>query len=149
MENFSKERQQLLRMALMGNALFSTISGLALILAGQGVVRLLGLPKAVNLLTMGIGLLAFAVTLVIFARKNPIKVSDAWIAILLDLAWVIGSYPLLFVVPFSTTAKGCVGMAAEVVMLFALVQWLGMPRIRKGNQKLKPQAVCAVLRVSK
>ncbi len=30
MENSSKERQQLLRMALMGNALFSTISGLTL-----------------------------------------------------------------------------------------------------------------------
>jgi len=138
MENFSKERQQLLRMALMGNALFSTISGLALILAGQRVVRLLGLPKAVNLLTMGIGLLAFAVTLVIFARKNPIKVSDTWIAILLDLAWVIGSYPLLFVVPFSTTGKWIVGMVAEVVMLFALVQWLGIRRIRKGNLVPEP-----------
>jgi hypothetical protein len=138
MENFSKERQQLLRMALMGNALFSTISGLALILAGQRVVRLLGLPKAVNLLTMGIGLLAFAVTLVIFARKNPIKVSDTWIAILLDLAWVIGSYPLLFVVPFSSTGKWIVGMVAEVVMLFALVQWLGIRRIRKGNMVPEP-----------
>ena len=138
MENFSKERQQLLRMALMGNALFSTISGLALILAGQRVVRLLGLPKAVNLLTMGIGLLAFAVTLVIFARKNPIKVSDTWIAILLDLAWVIGSYPLLFVVPFSTTGKWIVGIVAEVVLLFALMQWLGIRRIRKGNMVPEP-----------
>src|SRR5260370_42132424 len=101
MENFSKERQQLLRMALMGNALFSTISGLTLILAGQRVGRLLGLPEAVNLLTMGISLLVFAVTLVVFARKNPIKVSDAWIAVLLYLARVIRSYPLLFATPFS------------------------------------------------
>src|SRR6266853_4527412 len=70
MENFSKGRQQLLRMALMGNALFSTISGLTLILAGHRVVRLLGLPEAVNLLTMGISLLVVAVTLVVFARKK-------------------------------------------------------------------------------
>ena len=138
MENFSKGRQQLLRMALMGNALFSTISGLTLILAGHRVVRLLGLSDAVNLLTMGISLLVFAVTLVVFARKNPIKVSDAWIAVLLDLAWVIGSYPLLFVVPFSTTGKWIVGMVAEVVMLFALVQWLGIRRIRKGNMVPEP-----------
>ena len=54
MENFSKERQQLLRMALMGKALLSTISGLTLTLAGQRVVRLLGLPEAVNSLTMGV-----------------------------------------------------------------------------------------------
>src|SRR6266853_6630854 len=105
MENFSKGRQQLLRMALMGNALFSTISGLTLIRAGHWVVRLLGLPEAVNLITRGISLLVFAVTLAVFARKKPIKVSDAWIAVVLDLAWVIGSYPLLFVVPFSTTGK--------------------------------------------
>jgi hypothetical protein len=120
-------------MALMGNALFSTVSGLTLILAGQRVVRLLGLPEAVNLLTMGISLLLYAVTLVVFARKKTIKISDAWIAVLLDLAWVIGSYPLLFVVPFSTTGKWIVGIVAEVVMLFALVQWLGIRRIRKGN----------------
>jgi hypothetical protein len=138
MENFSNERQQLLRMALMGNALFSTVSGLTLILAGQRVVRLLGLPEAVNLLTMGISLLLYAVTLVVFARKKTIKISDAWIAVLLDLAWVIGSYPLLFVVPFSTTGKWIVGIVAEVVMLFALVQWLGIRRIRKGNMVPEP-----------
>jgi len=138
MENSNKERQQLLRMALMGNALFSTISALTLILAGQWVVRLLGLPEAVNLLTMGISLLVFAVTLVVFARKKPIKVSDAWIAVVLDLAWVIGSYPLLFVVPFSTTGKWIVGIVAEVVLLFALMQWLGIRRIRQGNMVPQP-----------
>src|SRR6267154_2614204 len=138
MENFSKGRQQLLRMALTGNALFSTISGLTLILAGHRVVRLLGLPEAVNLLTMGISLLVFAVTLVVFARKKPIKLLDAWIAVLLDLAWVIGSYPLLFVVPFSTTGKWIVGIVAEVVLLFALMQWLGIRRIRQGNMAPEP-----------
>jgi hypothetical protein len=138
MENFSKERQQLLRVALMGNALFSTISGLTLTLAGQRVVRLLGLPEAVNSLTMGTSLLAFAVTLEVFAQKKPIKLLDAWIAVLLDLAWVIGSYPLLFVVPFSTTGKWIVGIVADIVMLFALVQWLGIRRIRKGNMVPEP-----------
>ena len=138
MENSNKERQQLLRMALMGNALFSTISALTLILAGQWVVRLLGLPEAVNLITMGISLLVFAVTLAVFARKKPIKVSDAWIAVVLDLAWVIGSYPLPFVVPFSTTGKWIVGIVAEVVLLFALMQWLGIRRIRQGNMVPQP-----------
>ena len=133
MENFSKERQQLLRMALMGNALFSTISGLILVLAGQWLVRLLGLPQAVNLITMGTSLLVFAVSVLVFARKKPIKLLDAWIVVILDLAWVIGSYPLLFVVPFSTTGKWIVGIVAEVVLLFALVQWLGIRRIRKAN----------------
>src|SRR5260370_12137468 len=138
MENSSKERRHLLRIALMGNALFSAMSGLILILAGQWVVGLVGLAESVNLITMGISLLVFAVTLVVFARRKPIKVSDAWIAVVLDLAWVIGSYPLLFVVPFSTTGKWIVGIVAEVVMLFALAQWLGIRRIRKGNMVPEP-----------
>lgn len=133
MENSNKERQQLLRVALLCNALFSTISGLTLVLAGQWVVRLIGLPEATNLIVLGISLLVFAVTLVLFARKNPIKLSDAWIAVILDLAWVMGSYPLLFLVPLSARGKWVVAIVAEVVMLFALAQWLGIRRIRKGS----------------
>jgi hypothetical protein len=138
MENSNKERQQLLRKALLANASFSTISGLVLIFAERWVVRLLGLPETINLITLGISLLVFAAILVLFARKNPIKLLDAWIAVILDAAWVIGSYPLLVVVPFSTSGKWVVGIVAEVIMLFALMQWLGIRRIRKGNVLPEP-----------
>jgi hypothetical protein len=138
MENSNKERQQLLRRALLANASFSTISGLVLVFAQRWVVRLLGLPETINLITLGISLLVFAAILVLFARKNPIKLLDAWIAVILDAAWVIGSYPLLFVVPFSTSGKWVVGIVAEVVMVFALMQWLGIRRIRKGNVLPEP-----------
>jgi hypothetical protein len=138
MENSNKERQQLLRRALQVNASFSTISGLELVFAQRGVVRLLGLPETINLMALGIGLLVFAAILVFFSRKKPIKLLDAWIAVILDAAWVLGSYPLLFVVPFSTSGKWVVGIVAEVVMVFALMQWLGIRRIRKGNVLPEP-----------
>jgi hypothetical protein len=132
MENSNKERQQLLRRALLANASFSTISGLVLVFAQRGVVRLLGIPETINLIALGISLLVFAAILVFFARKKPLKLLDAWIAVILDASWVLGSYPLLFVVPFSTSGKWVVGIVAEVVMVFALMQWLGIRRIRKG-----------------
>jgi hypothetical protein len=138
MENSNKQRQQLLRKALLANASFSTLSGLVLIFAERWVVRLLGLPETINLITLGISLLVFAAILVLFARKTPIKLLDAWIAVLLDAAWVIGSYPLLFVVRFSTSGKWVVGIVAEVIMVFALLQWLGIRRIRKGNVLPEP-----------
>src|SRR5260370_35582495 len=102
MENSNEGRQQLLRRALLANASFSTISGLVLVCAERWVVRLLGLPETIKLITLGIGLLVFAAVLALFARTNPIKLLDAWIAVILDTAWVIGIYPPLFVVPFST-----------------------------------------------
>jgi hypothetical protein len=133
MKDSNNEQQQLLRRALLANASFSTISGLVLVLAERGVVRLLGLPETINLIALGISLLVFAAILMLFARKKPIKLLDAWIAVILDAVWVIGSYPLLLVVPFSTSGKWVVGIVAEVVMVFALLQWLGIRRIRKGN----------------
>jgi hypothetical protein len=133
MEDASKERQQLLRRALLANSSFSTISGLALVFAEKEIVRLLGLPDTVSLVPLGISLLVFASILAIFARKKPIKLLDAWIAVVMDAAWVIGSYPLLFVAPFSTGGKWIVGIVAEVIMVFALLQWLGIRRIRKSN----------------
>jgi hypothetical protein len=138
MKNSTNERQQLLKTALLANAFFSTISGLVLVLANRMVVLVLGLPKEVNLIGLGIGLLFFAAALVFFARKTPIKLLDAWIAVIMDLTWVVGSYPLLFVVPFSASGKWTVGIVSEVVLLFALMQWLGIRRIRNGN--ISPEA---------
>jgi hypothetical protein len=138
MENSNNERQQLLRRALLANSSFSTISGLVLVFAQRWVVRHLGLPETINLIALGISLLVFAAILVLFARKKPIKLLDAWIAVILDSVWVIGSYPLLFMVPFSTSGKWVVGIVAEVVMVFALMQWLGIRRIRKGNVLPEP-----------
>ena len=122
-----------LRKALMGNALFSTLSGLTILLAQGWVLRILGLPSSVNLLILGAGLIVFAVTLVINARKQQVKKSDAWIAVLMDVAWVLGSYILIFIVPFSTEGKWVVGVVAELVLVFAVLQFVGIRRIQKSE----------------
>jgi hypothetical protein len=122
-----------LRKALMGNALFSTLSGLTILLAQGWVLRILGLPSSVNLLVLGAGLVVFAITLVINARKQKVKKSDAWIAVCMDFAWVLGSYVLIFIVPFSTAGKWVVGIVAELVLLFAVLQFLGIRRIQKSE----------------
>ena len=123
----------LLRKALMGNALFSTLSGLTILLAQGWVLRILGLASSVNLLILGAGLIVFAVTLVINARKQQVKKSDAWIAVLMDVAWVLGSYLLIFIVPFSTEGKWVVGVVAELVLAFAVLQFVGIRRIQKSE----------------
>ena len=133
MKNSNRGKQKLLRMALLGNAIFSTMSGLTLLAAEKPVVQILGLPGGTQLFSLGVGLLVFALILILFARKAPIKPSNAWIVVILDVAWIIGSYLLLFVAPLSTSGKWVVGVVAEVVLIFALVQWLGIRRIQKGN----------------
>jgi hypothetical protein len=123
-----------LRKALIGNALFSTLSGLTILFAQGWVLRILGLSKDVSLPILGLGLLVFAATLVINARRQQVKTSDAWMAVLMDVAWVLGSYVLIFIIPFSTEGKWVVGLVAELVLGFAVLQIVGIRRIQKSER---------------
>jgi hypothetical protein len=134
MNSQSEQRASLLRKALIGNAVFSTLSGLTILFAQKWVLRILGLSPDLSLAILGVGLLVFAATLLINARRSQLKKSDAWIAVCMDLAWVIGSYVLIFVIPFSTGGKWVVGMIAELVLLFAVLQFLGIRRMQKSAQ---------------
>ena len=134
MDRLCEDRACFLRRALMGNALFSILSGLTILFAQGWVLRILGLSSKVSLLILGVALLGFAATLVINARKQQVKLSDAWIAVWMDVAWVIGSYVLIFIVPFSTEGKWVVGVVAELVFLFAVLQFVGIRRILKSEQ---------------
>jgi hypothetical protein len=128
-----EERACLLRNALMGNALFSTLSGLAILFAQGRVLRILGLSGSVNLLILGVGLIVFAATLLVNARRQQVKRSDAWVAVSMDLAWVVGSCVLIFIVPFSTEGKWVVGVIAELVLVFAVLQFVGIRRIQRNE----------------
>jgi len=101
------------------------------------VSRILGISKNIGLALLGLGLLVFAGTLVINARRQQVKTSDAWIAVVLDLAWVLGSYVLIFVAPFTTEGKWVVGVVAELVLLFAILQFVGIRRI-KSERLVQP-----------
>ena len=79
-------------------------------------------------------MLGYAAWLLWTARREKIKIVHAWIAVLLDMVWVVGSYTLLFAVRFSSGGKWAVGLVAEVVFLFGVMQWLGLRRIGRSRQ---------------
>ena len=128
------DAQKLLRMALQGNALFSAVSGVVVLAMNRTLVEFLGLPSNASLTSVGIGLLGYAGWLLWNARREKIKIGDAWIAVVLDMVWVLGSYALLFAVRFSSGGKWAVALVAEVVFLFGVMQWLGLRRIGRSRQ---------------
>jgi hypothetical protein len=134
MNSACEEPTCLLRKALLGNALFSALSGLTLLFAQKSVLRILGLFNRVSLVVLGVGLIIFAATLVVNARRQRVKTSDAWVAVLMDVAWVLASYVLIFVLPFSMEGKWVIGVVAELVLLFAILQFMGIRRIRDNEQ---------------
>ncbi len=129
-----EEPQDLLKKALTGNAVFSVVSGLAILLANRWLVKFLDLPDKVSLGILGVSLIVYAAILWLNARRPTIKITDAWIAVIMDAVWVMGSYVLIFVVPFSVGGKWVVALVAELVLAFAIVQWLGIRKIRKSGQ---------------
>ena len=128
------DNQKLLRRALQGNAMFSGISSVLILTMNRTLVEFLGLPSSFSLAPLGIGLLGYAAWLLWNARRERIKIVDAWIAVALDMVWVVGSYALLFAVRFSIGGKWVVGLVAELVFLFALMQWFGLRRVGRSGQ---------------
>ncbi len=134
MNQSAEERQGFLKKALTGNAVFSVVSGLAILFANRWLVKFLGLPDKVSLAILGVSLIVYAAILWLNARRPKIKITDAWIAVIMDAVWVIGSFVLILVVPFSIGGKWVVALVAEPVLAFAIVQWLGIRKIRRAGQ---------------
>ena len=129
-----EDSQGLLKRALIGNAMFSGVSGAAILLANRRLVKFLGLPDKVSLGILGVSLIVYAAVLWFNARRPKIRITDAWVAVVMDAVWVLGSYTLILVVPFSLAGEWVVAPVAELVLAFAVWQWLGIRRIRKSEQ---------------
>jgi len=110
------------------------MSALIILLAPRWALRLLGLSQDVSLRVLGFALIFFAITLLINARRPKVKAFDAWTAVIMDLAWVVGSGALLFIVPFSTSGKWVVTLVADLVLVFAILQFAGIRRMQKSEQ---------------
>lgn len=131
MNVINETNDRLLRTALRGNGLFSAVSGAVLVLASRPLAETIGFPWPNTLLILGIILLLYALDLFWFTSRETVNLTFAWVAIALDVAWVIGSIALLLTDPVGLTVAGqwFIGLIAEVVALFALVQWLGVRRL--------------------
>lgn len=129
-----EERQGLLKKALAGNAVFSVVSGVAILSSNRWLVRFLGLPEKVSLVILGVSLIVYAAILWLNARRPKVKITDAWVAVIMDVIWVVGSCALIFLVPFSLGGKWVVALVAELVLVFAILQWLGIRRVQQGER---------------
>lgn len=121
----------LLRRALQGNAAFSGISGLILFLFSSYIAPFLGLKSATVLIALGLVLVMYAPILVFFSLKEPINRSFAITAVVLDVLWVFGSLIIIFSswVPLSIAGKWVIGILADIVLIFAILQSIGIRRL--------------------
>ena len=127
----TQDKAGLLRSALLGNSIFCFLSGLDFALFSRPVAEFLGLSSPTVVLVLGLGLIAYALVVFTQAHAHSLSTPFACFAILADLLWVIGSAALIFtgLVAFSAAGKWAIAIIADIVLVFAIAQYIGLRRI--------------------
>lgn len=127
----STHTSSLLRKALYGNSIFSFVSGAIFLLFSKAIAGFLGLPASWIILVLGVGLIVYGIEIYLAARAEPVNRGIAKFAVYADLAWVLGSAVLIFanIVPFTDAGKWAVAIIADIVLVFAILQYVGLRRI--------------------
>jgi len=127
----STNNSSLLRNALIGNSIFCTTSGIAFTLFSASIAAFLGLSASWVILVLGIVLVLYGIEVFYFARKDLIDKAFAKLVIGADVAWVIGSALLIFttLVIFTTPGKWAIAIIADIVLVFAVLQYVGLKRM--------------------
>jgi hypothetical protein len=128
----SVQESKLLRQALRGNGVFSAVSGLTLIVAARPLAAFMGLAWPLALSITGLVLLPYAAVLIWVTSQAEIDRRLAITAVVLDSLWVIGSALLLLTdwLNLSVAGNWTVALLAEAVLVFAILQAVGLRRAR-------------------
>lgn len=115
-----------LQKALKTNALFSSISGLIMILLNQPIAKLFGTNNTNVFWIVGLILIYFALTIWYEITKQR-KLAVIWI-IIQDCTWVLGSLILIIFNPFEITLIGSliIGIIALIVLYMGVNQMIGL-----------------------
>lgn len=124
---------QMLVKVLRGDAIVIISSSIILLLGSRPVAGLIELDSPNALLILGFVLLAYGLTLLAFAGRDPENRRIAWLAIILNGLWVLGSYLglLLGWFPVNTAGKWAIALVAEVVALFAILEFIALRRANR------------------
>ena len=121
---------RLLRYSLRSNAVFSLLSGGLFIATAGPLAEFLRLGEARLALGLGANLIVFAGLLFVLAAQRSIRLWLAGCIVATDVAWVLASASVIVAGPLPASANAAVALVASVVLLFAILQYAGMRRLR-------------------
>jgi len=121
--------------ALKANALFSSISGIIMILLNRQIADLFGTNNNTIFLIVGLILVYFAIT-IWYEIKKQRRLAILWI-IIQDYTWVIGSLILIIINPFKITQIGnfIIGIIALIVLYMGINQMNALKKLPPTKSK--------------
>lgn len=129
--NTQRNEADLLRTALLVNCVFSGLSGIILLFGFNRLSGFFGLHMPTILLGAGAFLLVYAAALFLNARRVTVCQTEASLAVLFNVALILGSVGLLFAGSLSRSGNWMVTIAANIVLLFAIFQFYALRRLRR------------------
>ena len=122
--NINTMKNNNLKITLQANAVFSSLSGLAMIFFHKALSSWMGIQNAQIMIFIGIGLLLFAGTIIWISLQKTIDQKHVKTIILQDWLWVIGSILIIVTQAFglNIVAYVCIGVVALIVADFAILQ---------------------------
>lgn len=127
------DRSRLLRYSLRANAAFSFASGASFALAAAPLAAATGVPQAGQLRSIGLNLVVFAALLVWLSVRRTLRPGLVIAVIAADLAWVAATPPVVLAGVLSPLGNWAAAAVAEVVLLFAILQYAGLRRLRGSD----------------
>jgi hypothetical protein len=123
------DRAIFLRRSLQLDGIASALCGALLLLAARPVSDVIGLPAPALARFVGGGLLAYAAALLWNGARATVSRGEALAAVVLNVAWVLGSVALIVEGPLTGIGDAAVAVVAVAVLGFAVLEVLGLRRL--------------------
>lgn len=68
------------------------------------------------------------------AVRKKVNLVETWIAVALDFVWLTGSVIVILVGTLNSTGNWVVAILADIVLMFALLQYWGLCKIQQTTK---------------
>ena len=82
------------------------------------------------LIGIGVALLVYAAGLFRNSAREKVNRTEAYLAVIMDTAWVAGSAVIIFLGILSTTGNWIVAGVADIVLVFGALQYYGLRKLK-------------------
>jgi hypothetical protein len=129
--NVNTDRTRFLRRSLQLDGIASGLCGVLLVVAASLISALMGLADPSIARVVGALLMVYAAALLWNGERATVSRAEAVAAVVLNAGWVIGSAVVILAGPLTLIGNLAVAARAAAVLLFAVLEVVGLTRLRE------------------
>jgi hypothetical protein len=129
--NANTDRTRFLRRSLQLDGIASGLCGVLLVVAASPISAVIGLAEPGIARVVGALLVVYAAALLWNGERATVSRAEAVAAVVLNAGWVIGSAVVILAGPLTLIGNLAVAALAAAVLLFAVLEVVGLTRLRE------------------